>query len=63
MNILRSIGKKKEGSGDLAGRVLVIDGHSVKVETLVGEGGFASIYRVADLSTKAAMALKHCRLG
>ena len=63
MNLLRAIGKKKDAVGDLSGRLLTIDGRTVKVETIVGEGGFATIYRVADAATRELMALKHFRLG
>jgi AP2-associated kinase len=64
MNLLKNLGKKgsKEPSGSLTGRTLKIGSFQVKVEAVLGEGGFATIYRVMDVTTRAAMALKHFKL-
>ncbi len=56
-------GKKKDKDGSLAGKVVVVGPYSVRVETLVGEGGFATIYKAVDLKTGQTFALKHMRLA
>lgn len=48
------------GSG-MVGRQLRVDNNAVKVESQLGEGGFASIYSVRDVGSRAAYALKHVR--
>ncbi|KAK9816438.1 hypothetical protein WJX72_000236 [[Myrmecia] bisecta] len=50
-------------SGGLLGKTVKVGPYTVRVEALLGEGGFASIYRVRDNSTSAAYALKHMRLN
>lgn len=56
-------GKKKDKDGSLAGKVVVVGPYSVRVESLVGEGGFATIYKAVDLKTGQTFALKHMRLA
>ncbi|KAG2450491.1 hypothetical protein HYH02_004992 [Chlamydomonas schloesseri] len=55
--------KKKEKEGTLVGKVVVVGPFSVRVEAVVGEGGFATIYRCTDIKTGLAYALKHMRLA
>ena len=66
MNLLKSLGgagKKREASGPLTGRTLPLGEHTVKVEAVIGEGGFATIYRTVDINTQATFALKHFMLS
>ncbi|KAG2440961.1 hypothetical protein HXX76_003814 [Chlamydomonas incerta] len=55
--------KKKEKEGTLVGKVVMVGPFSVRVEAVVGEGGFATIYRCTDVKTGLAYALKHMRLA
>jgi hypothetical protein len=52
----------KAGSGPLTGKTVKVQSYSVKIENVLGEGGFATIYRCSDNTTKASFALKHFRL-
>lgn len=63
MNLFKVLGKKRDSGGELCGRILNVESFQVRVESLVGEGGFASIYRVIDLSRRSNLALKHFRPG
>eukprot|EP00803_Ostreobium_quekettii_P003254 evm.model.scf_876.3 EVM.evm.TU.scf_876.3 scf_876:14273-18197(-) len=47
----------------LVGKVVQVGHYRLKVEAHLGEGGFASIYRVKDLASGELFALKHLRLG
>ena len=66
MNLLKQVkaglAKKREAQGALSGSTLRVGAFTVKVDSLIGEGGFASIYSVTDCSTQRALALKHFRL-
>eukprot|EP00198_Chlamydomonas_reinhardtii_P011722 XP_001701059.1 serine/threonine protein kinase 7 [Chlamydomonas reinhardtii] len=55
--------KKKEKEGTLVGKTVMVGPFSVRVEAIVGEGGFATIYRCIDGKTGLAYALKHMRLA
>jgi AP2-associated kinase len=50
---------KREASGALSGKQLSVGDRSVKVDRLLGEGGFATIYRCTDVETGDVYALKH----
>ncbi|GLI65494.1 hypothetical protein VaNZ11_009030 [Volvox africanus] len=56
------VGKKRD-SNSLVGKVVLVGQYSVKVEALIGEGGFATIYRCVDMKSGHTFALKHMRLG
>ncbi|GLC50517.1 hypothetical protein PLESTB_000388400 [Pleodorina starrii] len=56
------VGKKRE-TNSLVGKVVLVGQFSVKVEALIGEGGFATIYRCVDIKSGHTFALKHLRLG
>lgn len=63
LSLLKNLAKRKDGAtGPLTGRTLKVQSYQVKVESVLGEGGFATIYRCNDITTKAALALKHFRL-
>lgn len=47
----------------LVGKVVQVGQYRLKVEAHLGEGGFASIYRVKDVASGESFALKHIRLG
>ncbi len=63
MNLLKNFGRRKEPAGSLVGKIIKVGPYSVRVEALIGEGGFASIYSVRDNSTRTLFALKHFRLA
>lgn len=66
MNLLKNLaggGKKREASGPLTGRTLSLQPYTVRVEALVGEGGFATIYRAVDPASHEVYAVKHFRLS
>ena len=46
----------------LVGKMMKIGVYSVRIESLLGEGGFAQIYKARDSVSNAAYALKHMRL-
>lgn len=52
-----------EGRNAMLGRQLRVGQHAVRVEALLGEGGFASIYTVRDVISRAVFALKHVRMA
>lgn len=60
--VVKDLTKGKAGSGPLTGKTVKVQSYLVKVENVLGEGGFATIYRCSDNTTKAAFALKHFRL-
>ena len=60
-SLLRSVVQRKEGG--LVGRTIKVGPYTCKVEAHLGDGGFATIYRVRDTSSGAAYALKHIRLA
>lgn len=58
----------REGGGsgrgsDLLGRQLRVGQHSVRVESRLGEGGFATIYSARDATSRSVFALKHVRMN
>jgi len=65
MNLLKNFAapKKREASGPLTGKVLPISNRTLKVEAVLGEGGFATIYRAIDTDTQEIFALKHFMLS
>lgn len=63
MNRLRKVlGKGGERKGPLTGKALEIGTYQVEVGAVLGEGGFATVYRALDVNTERSMALKHFRL-
>jgi AP2-associated kinase len=44
-------------------KVVLVGNFSVRVESLLGEGGLAKVYRVVDGSDNNVYALKHMRFG
>jgi hypothetical protein len=46
-------------SGALTGKTVTVGHRVVKLEKLLGEGGFATIYRCSDVDTGEVFALKH----
>ena len=54
---------QRKGEGVLAGKIMRLGQYSVRVENHIGEGGFASIYKVRETTTGQAFALKHMRLA
>ena len=65
MNLLKNLAapKKREASGPLTGKILPISNRTLKVEAVLGEGGFATIYRAVDAVTQETFALKHFMLS
>lgn len=65
MNIFKNLGatKRRDSAGPLSGRTLPLDPYTVKVEEVVGQGGFATIYRAVDVVSGEMLALKHFRLS
>ena len=47
----------------LVGRVLDVGALTLRVEGVVGEGGFSTIYKARDVATGSLCALKHVRVG
>ena len=54
---------KREGSGPLVGKTVQVGQFAVRVETLLGQGGYAEIYQVKEVNTGQLFALKHLRLA
>ena len=65
MNLLKSLAgpKKREASGFLTGRTFTFGEYTIKVEGVLGEGGFATIYRAVDVNSQNIYALKHFMLS
>lgn len=54
---------KKENTNSLLGKTVIVGQYKVLVEKLIGEGGFASIYKAHDVNNPGTIyALKHMRL-
>ena len=53
----------KSGSGPLVNKTVQVGQFQVRVEALLGQGGFAEIYRVREVNTGQLYALKHLRLS
>jgi hypothetical protein len=54
------VGRKEKKDNTLVGKVVMVGQYSVRVEQLVGEGGFAFIYRWAWVGTGGE---QRCRVG
>ena len=65
MTLLKNLAapKKREPSGPLTGKILPLGDRTLKVEAVLGEGGFATIYRAVDAVTQETFALKHFMLS
>ncbi|KAG2493277.1 hypothetical protein HYH03_008414 [Edaphochlamys debaryana] len=61
--LLDKVGKRDKKDAGLVGKVVMVGQYSVRVEAIVGEGGFATIYRCTDVRTGQTFALKHMRLA
>ena len=61
-SFFKNVVQRKENSG-LVGRMVKVGSYMVRIESLLGEGGFASIYKARDNNTNKAYALKHMRLA
>ena len=62
--LINQAGAARSGQqGALVGKMMKIGAYSVRVEALLGEGGFAQIYKVKDSVSGAVFALKHMRLA
>ena len=58
---LKGFGQKSEPKGMLIGKTINVGPYTIKPEAILGEGGFATIYKVRDTSG-AVYALKHMHL-
>jgi hypothetical protein len=60
---LQALAKKgltgREGAGVLSGKQVSVGQRVVRVDKVLGEGGFATIYGCTDVDTGEAFALKH----
>jgi AP2-associated kinase len=54
---------KSDGNGALVGKTVQVGQFHVKVETLLGQGGYAEIYQVKEVNTGQTYALKHLKLA
>lgn len=61
-SFFKNVVQRKDGPG-LVGKTMKVGSYMVRVEALLGEGGFASIYRARDGNTNKAYAMKHMRLA
>ncbi len=61
MKKLLGRGQKKE-EGALINKTVQVGQYHVRVESMLGQGGYADIYRVRDASSGQTFALKHLRL-
>ena len=60
---LKGFGQKAEAkSGILIGKTLKVGPYTVKPEAVLGEGGFATIYKARDMNSGTVYALKHMHL-
>ncbi len=66
--ILDKVGGKrgKDKENPLVGKLVMVGQHSVRVEAVLGEGGFSTVYRTTspkEGSVGQPFALKHIRLA
>ena len=61
-SFFKNVVARKEPSG-LVGKMVKVGSYMVRIEALLGEGGFASIYKARDGNTNRVYALKHMRLA
>lgn len=60
---LKGFGQKAEAKGGiLIGKTLKVGPYTVKPEAVLGEGGFATIYKARDINSGTVYALKHMHL-
>lgn len=59
---LKGFGQKPEAKGQLIGKTLKVGPYTIRPENMVGEGGFATIYKVRDSTSGTVYALKHMHL-
>jgi len=55
-------GASKDAVNTLVGKTVVVGAYTVRVESLVGEGGLATVYRAVSVANGQPFALKHLRL-
>ena len=60
-SFLRNVVQRKDASS-IVGKTVKLGSYTVKVDGVIGDGGFATIYRVKDVTTSSILALKHVRL-
>lgn len=60
--LLAKVGQKKDGTGPLTNKIVQVGQFQLRVDALLGQGGYADIYRVRDAVTGQQFALKHLRL-
>ena len=58
-----AFGNQGQHATGLVGQMLQIGAYRVRVEGIVGEGGYATIYKVRDQGTGVAYALKVVRVA
>lgn len=61
-SFFKNVVQRKESSG-LVGKMVKVGSYMVRIEALLGEGGFASIYKARDGNSNKVYALKHMRLA
>lgn len=59
LKALKGLAGGRETSGALSGKQVVVGSRTVKVDKVLGEGGFATIYRCTDVDTGDVLAIKH----
>lgn len=60
---LKGFGQKAESKGGiLIGKILKVGNYTIKPEAVLGEGGFATIYKARDSNSGTVYALKHMHL-
>lgn len=55
--------KQKDPSGTLVGKSIKVGIYTVRLESIIGEGGYACIYKARDINTGDVFALKHLRIS
>ena len=59
--------RSKDKENPLVGKLVMVGQHSVRVEAILGEGGFSTVYRTTSTKEGSSMgqpfALKHIRLA
>ena len=59
---LKGFGQKAEPKAMLIGKIIKVGPYTIKPEAVLGQGGFATIYKVRDTTSNAVYALKHMHL-
>lgn len=63
MKILDKLQRRREGTSTLVGKFVQVASFHLRVDSVIGEGGFATIYQASETRSGQPFALKHFRFA